>query len=84
MKEEHNSLDCYGKCDICSNTFEIKNPNKNLPLAMILSLLFITAIYVLTAFVLVGNIPSDSLTADLKPIHTISELLGGKYFGWHI
>lgn len=27
MKEEHNSLDCYGKCDICSNTFEIKNPN---------------------------------------------------------
>ena len=61
---------------------EIKNPNKNLPLAMILSLLFITAIYVLTAFVLVGNIPSDSLTADLKPIHTISELLGGKYFGY--
>ena len=31
---------------------EIKNPNKNLPLAMILSLLAITAIYVFTAFIL--------------------------------
>ena len=61
---------------------EIKNPNKNLPLAMILSLLSITAIYVFTAFILVGNIAPDSLGVDIKPIHTIAQLLGGEYFGY--
>ena len=61
---------------------EIKNPSKNLPLAMILSLLSITAIYVFTAFILVGNISPESLGADLKPIHTLAYVLGGKYFGY--
>ena len=61
---------------------EIKNPSKNLPLAMILSLLSITAIYVFTAFILVGNISPESLGADLKPIHTLAYILGGKYFGY--
>ena len=61
---------------------EIKNPNKNLPLAMILSLLSITAIYVFTAFILVGNIPAESLGTDIKPIHTIAKLLGGESFGY--
>ena len=61
---------------------EIKNPSKNLPLAMILSLLSITAIYVFTAFILVGNISPESLGADLKPIHTLAYVLGGEYFGY--
>ena len=61
---------------------EIKNPNKNLPLAMILSLLSITAIYVFTAFILVGNIPAESLGLDIKPIHTLAKLLGGEHFGY--
>ena len=61
---------------------EIKNPSKNLPLAMILSLLSITAIYVFTAFILVGNISPESLGTDLKPIHTLAYILGGKYFGY--
>lgn len=61
---------------------EIKNPNKNLPLAMIFSLLSITAIYVFTAFILVGNIPSEVLGSDIKPIHTIAYVLGGEYFGY--
>ena len=61
---------------------EIKNPSKNLPLAMILSLLSITAIYVFTAFILVGNISPESLGTDLKPIHTLAYVLGGKYFGY--
>ena len=61
---------------------EIKSPSKNLPLAMILSLLSITAIYVFTAFILVGNISPESLGSDLKPIHTLAYVLGGKYFGY--
>jgi len=61
---------------------EIKNPNKNLPRAMILSLVIMTAIYVFVAFVLVGNIPLSSLKTDIKPIYTISNILGGKYVAY--
>lgn len=61
---------------------EIKNPSRNLPLAMILSLLIMTCIYVFTTFVLVGNIPLDSLETDIKPIYTISNILGGTYVGY--
>ncbi len=60
---------------------EIKNPSQNLPRAMILSLLIMTTIYVLVAFVLVGNIPLETLQTDIKPIYTIANLLGGKYIG---
>ncbi len=61
---------------------EIKNPNKNLPLAMILSLLSITAIYVFTSFVLTKVVPLDSLGGDIRPIYTAAKLLGGEYFGY--
>ncbi|MBL4662620.1 MAG: amino acid permease [Flavobacteriaceae bacterium] len=60
---------------------EIKNPNRNLPRAMILSLLLMTAIYVFVTFVLVGNIPLNTLQTDIRPIYTIAEMLGGKYVG---
>ncbi len=61
---------------------EIKNPGKNLPLAMILSLTIMAAIYVFIAFVLVGNIPMESLKTDIKPIYTIAQRLGGTYIGY--
>ena len=61
---------------------EIKNPDRNLPLAMILSLLTIASIYVFIAFVLVGNIPIKELATDIRPIYTVSNIIGGKYFGY--
>lgn len=61
---------------------EIKNPSKNLPRAMILSLLIMAIIYVSVAFALVGNIPLESLQTDLKPIYTIANLLGGEFIGY--
>ena len=61
---------------------EIKNPDRNLPLAMILSLLTIASIYVFIAFVLVGNIPIKDLATDIRPIYTVSNIIGGKYFGY--
>lgn len=60
---------------------EIKNPSKNLPRAMIFSLLIMTSIYVFVAFALVGTIPLESLKTDLRPIYTIAHSLGGKYSG---
>jgi len=61
---------------------EIKNPDRNLPLAMILSLVTIACVYVFIAFVLVGNIPIEDLATDVRPIYTISNIIGGKYFGY--
>ncbi len=61
---------------------EIKNPSVNLPRAMLLSLLIMSAIYVSIAFVLVGNISLSELQEDIRPIYTIAELLGGTYVGY--
>lgn len=61
---------------------EIKNPSKNLPVAMILSLVIITIIYVFVAFALVANIPLESLKTDIKPIYTLSLNLGGELIGY--
>ena len=36
------------------------------------------------AFVLVGNIPLEELGSDIKPIYTISNLLGGTYVGYAV
>ncbi|WP_394974450.1 amino acid permease [uncultured Croceitalea sp.] len=61
---------------------EIKNPGTNLPRAMILSLFIMTIIYVSVAFALVGNLPLEELKLDIKPIYTISKLLGGDIIGY--
>jgi len=61
---------------------EIKNPDKNLPRSMILSLFIMTTIYVSIAFILVGNIPLEALEKDIKPIYTIANMLGGEYIGY--
>ncbi len=61
---------------------EIKNPAKNLPRSMILSLFIMTVLYVSIAFALVGNIPIDELQVDIKPIYSIAFKLGGTYVGY--
>ena len=60
---------------------EIKNPEKNLPIAMLGALVLVTFIYVSVTFVLVGNIPLSELETNIKPIFTFAEALGGKYAG---
>jgi len=71
-----------GVIKIAAIAGEITNPNKNLPLAMILSLLGIATIYVFISYVLAGVVAPSSLAVDIKPIHSAAELVGGKYFGY--
>ncbi len=71
-----------GVTKIAAIAGEIKNPNKNLPRAMLISLFIMAIIYVSVAFILVGNIPHNELETDLKPIYTIANLLGGTYVGY--
>ncbi|HFA49652.1 MAG TPA: amino acid permease [Bacteroidetes bacterium] len=60
---------------------EIKNPNRNLPLAMFIALGFVSVIYVSVTFTLVGNVPVGELSKDIRPIFTLAERLGGRIAG---
>ena len=71
-----------GVTKIAAVAGEIKNPEKNLPRTMIISLLLITTVYVLVAMVLVGNVDQVTLSTDIKPIHTLFQTIGGDYFGY--
>ncbi|GIS21476.1 MAG: hypothetical protein CM15mP121_3280 [Bacteroidota bacterium] len=58
-----------------------KNPSKNLPLTMIISLFLITTIYCMVALALVGNVEASILATDIKPIHTLFQTMRGDTFG---
>ncbi len=80
-------LSYSGVTKVAAIAEEIKNPNKNLPLGMILSLFIITAIYVLISFVLTSNVGLTDLTNNYNPIHTLAldlEISSFKLGGIHI
>jgi amino acid transporter/mannitol/fructose-specific phosphotransferase system IIA component (Ntr-type) len=56
-----------GLTQIASVAEEIKNPERNIPLGMILSLIVTGLIYVLGVFVMVAVIGNESLANDLAP-----------------
>lgn len=60
---------------------EVKNPQRNLPLGILLSLGGIMVVYGLVTFTLVGNVPLSELGKDLKPIHTLAHHVGGSAAG---
>ena len=70
-----------GVTKIAAIAGEIKNPAKNLPLTMIISLFLITTIYCMVALALVGNVEASVLATDIKPIHTLFQTIGGDAFG---
>jgi APA family basic amino acid/polyamine antiporter len=67
-----------GLTKIASVAEEIKNPERNIPLGMALSLLVTGLIYVLGVFVMVSVIGNESLAKDLSPAATAGEQL----FSW--
>ncbi|MEC7646332.1 MAG: APC family permease [Bacteroidota bacterium] len=73
-----------GVTKIAAVAGEVKNPSKNLPLSMILSLVIISSIYIAIAYTLVGNIPLFALNEDIRPLYTLSLELGGQTFAYII
>ena len=73
-----------GVTKIAAVAGEVKNPSRNLPLSMILSLLIISSIYIALAYTLVGNVPLTKLNNDIRPLYTLSLSVGGQIFAYII
>jgi amino acid transporter len=58
------------------NSGEVKDPEKNLPFALLLAALIIAAIYMLVQIVSIGTLPS--LASTDKPLAEAAKLFAGK------
>ena len=67
-----------GLLNIASISGEVKNPTKNIPRGMMLSILAVTVFYAAILIVVVGVLPNDQLTGSLTPIADTGEILFGK------
>ena len=75
-------LSYAGVTKVAAIAGEIKNPSRNLPIAMIASLFLTATIYVFVAYALVHNLPLESLQTDIHPIYTLAESIGGQIAGY--
>ena len=67
-----------GLTKVASVAEEVKNPDRNLPLGMILSLLTATTVYVVGVFIMVAVLEPSELRSDLTPVATAAE----SFFDW--
>jgi basic amino acid/polyamine antiporter, APA family len=64
-----------GLTQVASVAEEIKNPERNIPLGMILSLIVTTFIYVGGVFIMVGVLPTEDFFKDLTPVWSASQVV---------
>ena len=67
-----------GLTKVASVAEEVKNPDRNIPLGMILSLATATTIYVVGVAIMVAVLPGEQLNSDLTPVFTSGEV----FFNW--
>lgn len=60
---------------------EVREPERNLPLGILLSLGVVALLYVAVSLVLTSRLPHAELAHDLKPVHTLGVALGGTTVG---
>ena len=68
-----------GVTKVASMAEEIRNPERNLPLAVFASLITAVVVYGLGTFVMVGVIPPAELAGDLTPPSTAAGILAGSW-----
>ncbi len=67
-----------GLTKVASVAEEVRNPDRNIPLGMMLSLFSTSAIYVLGVYIIVAVLEPSELRSDLTPVATASEA----FFDW--
>jgi len=67
-----------GLTKVASIAEEVKNPDRNIPLGMMLSLGITTFIYVAGVFIMVSALEFGDLSADLTPVATAAD----QFFSW--
>ena len=70
-----------GVTKIAAIAEEIRNPGRNVPRGILFSLTLVTTIYCGLTFVLAGVLPMESLSGNLRPIHSLAEHIGGSSIG---
>ncbi len=70
-----------GVTKIAAVAEEVRDPGRNLPRGMLISLVVVGSLYVLVTLVLVGNVPSHTLGGDLRPIYTLANAVAGPSIG---
>lgn len=60
---------------------EIKDPEKNLPRGILISLGIVSFLYCFVTFVLAGTLPLEVLSGNVKTIHTLAVKVGGPFIG---
>ena len=61
---------------------EVENPRRNLPLALIISIIISTILYMLVAVVAVSVIPWQTLSTSVSPLSDVMTALIGTKAGW--
>ncbi len=67
-----------GLTKVASVAEEVQNPDRNIPLGMLLSLLTATVIYVIGVFIMISVLDPVQLRSDLTPVATAAS----EVFGW--
>jgi APA family basic amino acid/polyamine antiporter len=60
---------------------EIKDPERNLPRGILISLFSVATIYCFTTYALAKTVPQAELGGNLKPLYTLAHTFGGHYLG---
>ncbi len=66
-----------GLTKVASVAEEVKNPGRNVPLAMFLAFGIVTTLYVLAVFTTVGVLDADTLAASRTPLSTAAAAIAG-------
>jgi amino acid transporter/mannitol/fructose-specific phosphotransferase system IIA component (Ntr-type) len=67
-----------GLTKVASVAEEIREPDRNIPLGMVLSLATATIVYTVGVFIIVTVLPAEELRHDLRPVATAAQA----FFGW--